>query len=165
MSTKRPRPVPSPSSATPRKAHVAIRVRNVPRSVEFYRRLFGVEPAKLRPGYAKFDVANPPLNFTLNQHPCGDGGGFSHLGIQVASTSEVLAVRRQWQERGLATRDEWKTECCYARQNKTWVEDPDGNQWEVFAVLEDHLTRASAPGNTCCAAPGRGPGGSSSVGS
>lgn len=90
----------------PRKAHIAIRVWDVPRSVEFYRRLFGIEPVKLHPGYAKFDVVDPPLNFTLNQNHNGDRTAISDLGIQVASTRDVLAVRRLWQERGLTTRDE-----------------------------------------------------------
>ena len=133
-----------------RKAHIAIRVRDIAQSIEFYRRLFGIEPAKVRSGYAKFDVANPPLNFTLNQDRAGEPGAVSHLGIQVDSTSEVLAVRQQWRDRGLLTRDEMNTECCYALQDKTWVRDPDGNQWEVFVVLEDHLPEPAATEKSCC---------------
>jgi catechol 2,3-dioxygenase-like lactoylglutathione lyase family enzyme len=137
-------------SISARKAHIAIRVRDIARSIEFYRRLFGIEPAKVRSGYAKFDVANPPLNFTLNQDRAGELGAVSHLGIQVDSTSEVLAVRQQWRDRGLLTRDEMNTECCYAVQDKTWVRDPDGNQWEVFVVLEDHLPEPAATEKSCC---------------
>jgi catechol 2,3-dioxygenase-like lactoylglutathione lyase family enzyme len=137
-------------SINARKAHIAIRVRDVERSIEFYRRLFGTDPAKVRSGYAKFDVANPPLNFTLNQDRAGDRGAVSHLGIQVDSTSEVLAVRQQWRDRGLVTRDEMNTECCYAVQDKTWVGDPDGNEWEVFVVLEDNLPEPSAAEKSCC---------------
>jgi catechol 2,3-dioxygenase-like lactoylglutathione lyase family enzyme len=137
------------------KAHVAIHVQDVPRSIEFYRKLFGMDPSKVRKGYAKFDVANPPLNFTLNEAPnggpSGDHGGLSHLGIQVASTEDVLAIRKQWQAGGLLTRDEMKTDCCYALQDKTWVRDPDGNEWEVFAVLEDNLPEKSVTGKSCCA--------------
>src|SRR5438128_9467901 len=96
------------------KAHLAIKVRNVEQSIHFYRRMFGIEPSKVRTGYAKFDVQNPPLNFTLNQVPFGERGALSHLGIQVGSTEDVLAVRGQWQEAGLITRDEMKTDCCYA---------------------------------------------------
>ena len=134
-----------------RKAHIAIRVRDVTRSIEFYRRLFGIEPAKVRSGYAKFDVTNPPLNFTLNQDQGADRGAVSHMGIQVDSTSEVLAVGQQWQDRGLLTRDEMNTECCYAVQDKTWVRDPDGNEWEVFVVLKDHLPEPAAVEKSCCA--------------
>jgi catechol 2,3-dioxygenase-like lactoylglutathione lyase family enzyme len=132
------------------KAHIAIHVKDVPRSIEFYRKLFGIEPSKVRTGYAKFDVANPPLNFALNEGASEEHGGLSHLGIQVASTAEVVALRRQWQERGLLTRDEMKTDCCYALQDKTWVRDPDGNEWEVFAVLEDNLPEKATTEKSCC---------------
>ena len=77
--------------------------------------------------------------------------GLSHMGIQVGSTADVLTVRRQWRERGLSTRDEMKTECCFALQDKTWVRDPDGNQWEVFAVLEDNLPEKTNMEKSCCA--------------
>ena len=107
--------------------------------IEFYRKLFGIEPSKVRRGYAKFDVADPPLNFTLNEGLFEGPGALSHLGIQVASTDDVLAVRERWMQQGLIPRDEMKTECCYALQDKTWVQDPDGNEWEVFTVLKDHL--------------------------
>jgi len=137
------------------KPHLAINVRDVPASIEFYRSLFGLEPAKVRTGYAKFDVANPPLNFTLNQHAFQEAGALSHLGFQVSSTEDVLAVREQWHERGLVTRDEMQTNCCYATQDKTWVIDPDGNEWEVFVVLEDNLAeQPAATGTSCCAAAG-----------
>jgi catechol 2,3-dioxygenase-like lactoylglutathione lyase family enzyme len=128
------------------KAHLAINVRNVEESIEFYRKMLGIEPAKVRSGYAKFDVQNPPLNLTLNQVPFNERGALSHLGIQVASTDEVLAQRERWQEAGLITRDEMQTNCCYAKQDKTWVHDPDGNEWEVFVVLEDNLAESPA----CC---------------
>lgn len=135
------------------KAHLAINVRNLEKSREFYRKLFGIEPSKVRSGYAKFDVANPPLNFTLNEVPFGERGALSHLGIQVGSTDDVLAVRLRWLEQGLITRDEMKTDCCYAIQDKTWVNDPDGNEWEVFVVLQDNLPEQPAKGSSCCAVP------------
>ena len=131
------------------KAHLALNVRSVAESLGFYRKMLGIEPSKVRTGYAKFDVANPPLNLTLNEVPFGERGALSHLGIQVASTEDVLAVRERWMEVGLVTRDEMQTDCCYATQDKTWVHDPDGNEWEVFVVLEDNLPEASARG-TCC---------------
>ncbi len=121
------------------KAHLAINVRSLEKSLEFYQKLFGVEPSKVRSGYAKFDLANPPLNFTLNEVPFGERGALSHLGIQVGTTDDVLAVKLRWLEQGLITRDEMKTDCCYAIQDKTWVNDPDGNEWEVFVVLQDNL--------------------------
>jgi catechol 2,3-dioxygenase-like lactoylglutathione lyase family enzyme len=131
------------------KAHLAINVGDVTQSIEFYRKMFGIEPAKVRTGYAKFDVQHPPLNFTLNERPGVQAGAISHLGIQVASTGDVLALRGRWQEAGLVPRDEMGTSCCYAVQDKAWVSDPDGNEWEVFVVLEDNLPQA-AGGGSCC---------------
>jgi catechol 2,3-dioxygenase-like lactoylglutathione lyase family enzyme len=121
------------------KAHLALNVRNVERSTEFYRKMLGIEPSKVRNGYAKFNVENPPLNLTLNEVSFRERGALSHLGIQVASTEDVLAMRRMWMDEGLVTRDEMQTSCCYAVQDKTWVRDPDDNEWEAFVVLEDNL--------------------------
>ena len=126
------------------KAHLALNVESVEQSINFYRKMFGIEPSKVRPGYAKFDVQNPPLNFTLNQGSFSNRGALSHLGIQMRSTGDVLATRRKWNDAGLLTRDEMQTNCCYATQNKTWVRDPDGNEWEVFVVLEDNLAETAA---------------------
>src|SRR5437667_8300738 len=100
------------------KAHLAINVRDVEQSIQFYRKLFGIEPSKVRTGYAKFDVQNPPLNFSLNEGAVANRGALSHMGIQVASTQDVLATRERWQEAGLLTRDEMQTNCCYATQDK-----------------------------------------------
>ena len=130
------------------KAHLALNVKSVERSIEFYRRMLGIEPSKVRAGYAKFDVANPPLNLTLNEVAFGERGALSHLGIQLASTEDVLATRERWKQAGLSTLDEMQTNCCYALQDKTWVADPDGNEWEAFVVLEDNLAETSM----CCAA-------------
>jgi catechol 2,3-dioxygenase-like lactoylglutathione lyase family enzyme len=132
------------------KAHLAINVRDVDQSIEFYKKMFGIEPSKVRTGYAKFDVANPPLNFTLNQVPFDGSGALSHLGIQVASTDDVLAMKNAWAEKGLSPREEMQTSCCYALQDKAWVHDPDGNEWEVFVVLKDNLTEAKSNDATCC---------------
>ena len=125
------------------KAHLAINVHNVERSIQFYKQLLGIEPSKVRTGYAKFDVQNPPLNLTLNEHKFTEQGALSHLGIQVASTDDVIAIREQWIASGLLTRDEMQTNCCYALQDKVWVRDPDGNEWEVFVVLEDNLAETA----------------------
>src|SRR5437879_6392749 len=126
------------------KAHLSLNVRNVNQSVQFYRKMLGIEPSKVRPGYAKFDVQNPPLNLALNEAPVTSRGALSHLGIQLASTEDVLATRQKWNEAGLLTRDEMQTSCCYAVQDKTWVRDPDGNEWEAFVVLEDNLAETAA---------------------
>lgn len=128
------------------KAHLALNVKNVEKSIEFYRKMLGIEPSKVRPGYAKFDVQNPPLNLTLNEASFSERGALSHLGIQVSSTEDVMAVRQKWIEAGLITRDEMQTNCCYAVQDKTWVHDPDGNEWEAFVVLQDNLQTT----NMCC---------------
>lgn len=138
------------SSINTLKAHLAINVRNVEQSIEFYKKMFGIEPSKVRTGYAKFDVANPPLNFTLNQVPFESPGALSHLGIQVASTDDVLAMKTAWQEQGLDPREEMQTSCCYALQDKAWVHDPDGNEWEVFVVLQDNLAEAKSNDSACC---------------
>jgi catechol 2,3-dioxygenase-like lactoylglutathione lyase family enzyme len=132
------------NQVTALKAHLAMNVKNVEQSIAFYKKMLGIEPSKVRPGYAKFDVQNPPLNFTLNEVAFIGRGALSHLGIQVASTDDVLAVRRRWEEEGLLTRDEMQTNCCYATQDKSWVRDPDGNEWEVFVVLKDNLQETSA---------------------
>jgi len=128
------------------KAHLALNVSDVKQSTQFYKQLLGIQPSKEREGYVKFDVQNPPLNLTLNQVRTVSRGALSHLGIQVRATEDVLAMRQNWIDAGLPVRDEMQTNCCYALQDKTWVQDPDGNQWEVFVVLEDNL--ASSP--VCC---------------
>src|SRR5216684_6385263 len=141
------------------KVHVSINVRNVERSIDFYRRMLGIEPSKVRTGYAKFDVQNPPLNLALNEVPTLSGAGaLSHLGLQVSSTDDVLAIRTRWSEAGLVTRDEMKTDCCYATQDKTWVHDPDGNEWEAFVVLKDNLPEV-AGASACCVASAGNPAG------
>ena len=134
------------------KAHLAINVTDVEKSIEFYTKMFDIEPSKVRTGYAKFDVANPPLNFTLNQVPFNGSGALSHLGIQVAGSEDVVAMKTRWEDRGLVPREEMQTTCCYALQDKAWVHDPDGNEWEVFVVLEDNLSEEvqGAADKTCC---------------
>lgn len=132
------------------KAHLALNVRDVEKSIEFYRKMLKREPSKVRTGYAKFDVANPPLNLTLNQVAFSEKGALSHLGIQVATTNDVIAMKTRWESEGLSAREEMQTTCCYALQDKAWVNDPDGNEWEVFVVLEDNLAEAQSNDATCC---------------
>ena len=136
--------------------HLALTVSDVDRSVAFYRALFGIEPSKVRPGYAKFEVPEPALNFTLNEgERDGALGAFNHAGIQVGSTEDVLRARARLVEAGLATFDEMDTTCCYAKQDKIWVTAPDGESWEVFvthAESEEHASPAATGGDTvaCC---------------
>ena len=114
--------------------HLSLDVPDLAETVRFYRRLFGVEPAKEKPGYAKFELADPPVALALQ-----DAGrsALSHLGIRVGSTAEVESASARLSESGLATFDERDTTCCYARQDKVWVTDPAGNRWELYAVLGD----------------------------
>jgi catechol 2,3-dioxygenase-like lactoylglutathione lyase family enzyme len=128
--------------------HLALTVSDVDRAIPFYSALFGAQPAKVRPGYAKFEVAEPALNFTLNEGERDESlGAFNHAGIQVASTDDVIAARRRLEEEGLLTLAEMDTTCCYARQDKIWVRDPDGTPWEVFATKQDSEERGA-----CCEA-------------
>lgn len=145
------------------KAHLALNVKDVETSIEFYKKMLGIEPSKVRTGYAKFDVQNPPLNLTLNQNVFSGHGALSHMGIQVAATEDVIALREQWKERGLEPREEMQTTCCYALQDKAWVNDPDGNEWEVFTVLEDNLPEAKSNDATCCTPTFVGIGGKNEV--
>jgi catechol 2,3-dioxygenase-like lactoylglutathione lyase family enzyme len=131
------------------KTHISLNVGNVTESVEFYKKMFGIEPLKLKPDYAKFDVANPPLNLTMNQISVTQGGSLSHLGLQVETTEEVIEMTKRWNENGLRTLEEMQTDCCYAMQDKTWVSDPDGNKWEVFVVLENTEDK-DITASACC---------------
>jgi catechol 2,3-dioxygenase-like lactoylglutathione lyase family enzyme len=117
------------------KVHVALNTPRFDESVRFYRTFLGLEPVKLKPGYAKFDVIEPGLNLTLNASKGIDGpGALNHLGIQVQSTDAVKAAAERLKAEGLATFEEENTDCCYALQDKVWVTDPNGYRWEVFVV-------------------------------
>jgi catechol 2,3-dioxygenase-like lactoylglutathione lyase family enzyme len=124
------------------RVQLALNVDDVDRAVAFYARLFGVEPAKRRPGYANFAVAEPPLKLVLLENP-GRGGTINHLGVEVGSSEAVDAVQRRVAGDGLTSVDEKGTTCCYAKQDKFWVEGaPDGERWEVYTVLADSPTFA-----------------------
>ena len=114
--------------------HLSLNVPDLDRSVAFYSKLLGVEPAKRRPGYAKFELADPPVALALNESRTP---GLSHLGVRVASTLEVEGASTRLAQSGLATFDERDTTCCYARQDKVWVRDPAGHPWEIYTLLED----------------------------
>lgn len=136
------------------KAHVSLNVTSIERSVDFYRKFFGVEPVKLKADYAKFDLVDPALNLTMNQRPPaqdGEHGRLSHLGVQVGGHDGVAAARKRLEDAGMISLDEEDTVCCYARQDKVWATDPDGNQWEVFFVMEADVDAADFQGDACCA--------------
>jgi catechol 2,3-dioxygenase-like lactoylglutathione lyase family enzyme len=115
--------------------HMSINVTNLVDSVNFYRHFFGIDPVKMRQGYAKFDLQDPPLNFSVNQNPL-DTRTQGHLGIQVKSTRIVRDTHERLLSAGFKIISEDGAECCYAVQTKLWVADPDGNRWEVFVTTE-----------------------------
>jgi catechol 2,3-dioxygenase-like lactoylglutathione lyase family enzyme len=116
---------------------LALNVDDLDTSIAFYSKLFGTPPAKTRPGYANFAVAEPPLKLILIENP-GRGGSVNHLGVEVADTETVDAEQTRLAADGLASIDERGTTCCYAKQDKFWVEGaPNGERWEIYTVLED----------------------------
>ena len=147
---------------TQSRIHVALAVGDLEKSVAFYRALFGQGPTKTRPGYAKFEVAEPPVNLALNAigGVTAPSNPVAHFGIQVKSVAAVEEAVRRLREARLATRDEENVTCCYAVQTKVWAEDPDGNKWEVYVVLDNdgahhHSSQEAEPaGNAACCAPG-----------
>ncbi|MDQ3385612.1 MAG: VOC family protein [Actinomycetota bacterium] len=117
------------------RVQLALNVTDVDAAVAFYSLLFGVGPAKRRPGYANFAIDEPPLKLVLIESASG-GGTLNHLGVEVPTTEEVAAASSRLASRGLATAEEQVT-CCYAVQDKVWVDDPDGAPWEIYTVLGD----------------------------
>jgi catechol 2,3-dioxygenase-like lactoylglutathione lyase family enzyme len=123
------------------RVQLALNVADIDAAVDFYTKLFVTEPAKRRPGYANFAIAEPPLKLVLIENPVGRGSGvagaLNHLGVEVFSTMEVQAATRRLSELGLEPEVQESTTCCYAVQDKAWVNDPDGAPWEVYTVLAD----------------------------
>ena len=129
---------------------LALDVDDLAAATAFYRTLLGTDPAKERPGYANFAVADPPLKLVLIERP-GAGQGLNHLGIEVESPERVDEEQQRLAQAGLATRDERDTTCCYARQDKFWVQGaPEGQRWEVYTVLADSPTFAGAEAQPAC---------------
>ena len=116
------------------RVQLALNVSDLDAAVAFYSKLFDTEPAKRRPGYANFAVADPPLKLVLIES-AGSPGTLNHLGVEVASSDEVDASTQRLMEAGLAAAPETAVECCYAKQDKVWVDDPDGAPWEIYTVL------------------------------
>jgi len=132
------------------RVQLALNVNNVDEAVTFYSKLFGTEPAKRRPGYANFAVSEPPLKLVLIENP-GQGGSLNHLGVEVESTDKVDAEQTRLAEAGLASIEKRDSTCCYAVQDKFWVQGaPNGEQWEVYTVLADSQTYGVDDSPTCC---------------
>lgn len=121
----------------PTRLHVALNTSHFDEAVEFYSVLFNATPSKLKPGYAKFESSNPPVNLTLNETASVEGTRINHLGIEVKAAKDVERQIQRFKKLGLETQIEERTTCCYAVQDKVWVTDPDGNAWETFVVFED----------------------------
>jgi catechol-2,3-dioxygenase len=134
--------------------HVAINVKSLEENLTFYRAFFGEEPTKVRDNYAKFELNNPPLHFSMNVRPYDNKGALNHMGFQVGDTEAVIAMSERFKGAGIAILDEMNTTCCYAVQDKIWIHDPEGNAWEVFYTKEDsEFESADEPviGGVCCA--------------
>ena len=130
---------------------LALNVNDIDQAVAFYSKLFGTDPAKLRPGYANFAIAEPPLKLVLLENP-GQGGSLNHLGIEVPDTDTVETEQARLAETGLVPAAAGETTCCYAKQDKFWVQGtPDGESWEIYTVLADSPTfYAEGHGPECC---------------
>jgi catechol 2,3-dioxygenase-like lactoylglutathione lyase family enzyme len=133
------------------RVQLAINVNDLTASIDFYSRLFGSEPAKVRAGYANFAITEPPLKLVLIENP-GQGGSLNHLGVEVEDVDTVDAIQARLAKDGLASVDERNTTCCYAKQDKFWVTGtPNGEAWEVYTVLADSLTPHGQAGQReCC---------------
>jgi catechol 2,3-dioxygenase-like lactoylglutathione lyase family enzyme len=132
------------------RVQLALNVDNIDEAVSFYSRLFNTEPAKRRPGYANYALDEPALKLVLIENP-GHGGSLNHLGVEVASSDEVVAATRRYAAEGMSTRVEDGTTCCYALQDKVWVTGPGGEQWEVYTVLADAGAELEGKtGGGCC---------------
>ncbi|MFH8787456.1 ArsI/CadI family heavy metal resistance metalloenzyme [Streptomyces roseoverticillatus] len=138
------------------RVQLALNVADLEASVTFYSRLFGVEPAKRRPGYANFAITEPPLKLVLIEGEPGQDTRLDHLGVEVGTTDDVTAATERLKEAGLATFEENDTSCCYAVQDKVWVHGPGREPWEIYVVKADAdtLGKGSVQGDstTCCTA-------------
>jgi catechol 2,3-dioxygenase-like lactoylglutathione lyase family enzyme len=127
----------------PHRFHVALNVRDLARSVEFYRGALGLDPDKLHPGYARFLLDDPPVVLSLNEaRAVKSGNRVAHLGIRLGSAAALARARERVVAAGHRVRDQHQTLCCHAVQDKFWVADPDGNEWEFYEVTDDHPEHA-----------------------
>ncbi len=139
------------------RVQLAINVAELDSAIEFYGKLFSAEPHKVRPGYANFEIDNPPLKLVLMED--GHGGSLNHLGVEVDTTTEVVAETQRLGRLGMATEIEDGVVCCHAEQDKVWVSDPAGIRWEVYTITDDApvaemitlIDASGASGAACCA--------------
>ncbi|PGL67867.1 ArsI/CadI family heavy metal resistance metalloenzyme [Bacillus sp. AFS055030] len=129
--------------------HVGVNVTNLEASIVFYQKVFGISPLKVKEGYAKFLLENPGLNFTLNVRDLVEGNQVNHFGFQVETAEEILAHKERLEKEGFFAREEMDTTCCYAVQDKFWVTDPDGNEWEFFYTKADSEVQ-KIENTSCC---------------
>ncbi|HET6835308.1 MAG TPA: ArsI/CadI family heavy metal resistance metalloenzyme [Acidimicrobiales bacterium] len=135
---------------------LALNVSDLDRAVDFYTRMFGVEPAKTKPGYANFAIADPPLKLVLFEDAGGEGGTINHFGVETETTEEVVAAEARLTDTGLETTGVDDTQCCYATKTETWLTGPDGARWEWYVKTGDsdqlaNIVVNSAGGGGCCA--------------
>jgi catechol 2,3-dioxygenase-like lactoylglutathione lyase family enzyme len=133
------------------RVQLALRVADLEGSIAFYSKLFGAEPAKRRPGYANFAIAEPPLKLVLLEGVDGEPTRMDHLGVEVETAEQVDAAAQRLTDAGLATFEENDTACCYALQDKVWVHGPGAEPWEVYVVKADAGTLTRAEDSVCCA--------------
>ena len=131
------------------RVQLALNVSDIDEAIAFYTKLFATEPAKVRPGYANFAIADPPLKLVLTEGE-GAGGSLNHLGVEVASTDEVQAADARLRADGMTLAVQDNVTCCYAVQDKVWVDAPDGEPWEIYTVLADADEMACGPEAGCC---------------
>ncbi|MFP4514197.1 MAG: ArsI/CadI family heavy metal resistance metalloenzyme [Acidimicrobiales bacterium] len=139
------------------RVQLALNVADVDSAVDFYSKLFGTEPHKRRDGYANFEIAEPPLKLVLIQNESADSGSLNHLGVEVDSTDDVTAATRRLADQGMDTDVEEQVDCCFAVQDKVWIDGADGTRWEIYTITDDEGThspgsvaRAGDP-DPCCA--------------
>ncbi|TYK46697.1 ArsI/CadI family heavy metal resistance metalloenzyme [Actinomadura decatromicini] len=133
------------------RVQLALRVSDLEGSIAFYSKLFGAEPAKLRPGYANFAIAEPPLKLVLIEGDADEPTRMDHLGVEVEDTAQVHQATQRLTDAGLVTLTEDDTSCCYALQDKVWVHGPGQEPWEVYVVKGDADTLAKEENSACCA--------------
>src|ERR1700752_898760 len=131
------------------RVQLALNVEDLDQAIAFYSKLFRTEPAKRKPGYANFAIADPPLKLVLLEN-AGQGGSLNHLGVEVESSEDVHAEIARLADAGMFTEEEIGTTCCFATQDKVWVTGPGGERWEVYAVLADSDTFGGAAATPCC---------------
>ncbi len=139
------------------RVQLALNVSDLDEAIDFYSKLLGTGPAKRRPGYANFAVDDPPLKLVLMEDAAarghGVGGALNHLGVEVETTDEVAAATGRLNEVGMETEVEEQTTCCFAVQDKVWVNDPDGAPWEIYTVLADAPAESVLKGDGSCCIP------------